>query len=69
MTPGKVFTCWAVHGSGGMLGDVEVEDPAPMVGQDDQDEEHTQLSGGHGEEVEGDEVLRYPGIIVLRVRR
>jgi hypothetical protein len=31
-----------------VLGDVEVEDPAPMVGEDDQDEKHTQLSGGHG---------------------
>jgi hypothetical protein len=50
-----------------MLGDVEVEDPAPMVGEDNQDEEHAQLSGGHGEKV-GDEVLdmigeeRSPGL-------
>jgi hypothetical protein len=33
---------------GGMLGDVEVQDPAAMVSEDDQDEEHPQLSGGHG---------------------
>jgi hypothetical protein len=41
---------------GGMLGDVEVEDPTPMVGEDDQDEEHTQVSGGDGEEVDRDQV-------------
>jgi hypothetical protein len=42
--------------SGGMLGDVEVQDPAPMVREDDQDEEHPQLSGGNGEEVDRDEI-------------
>ena len=41
---------------GGMLGDVEVEDPAPMVSEDDQDEEHPQLSSGHSEEVDRDEI-------------
>jgi hypothetical protein len=38
-------------GGGGMLGDVEVQDPASMVSEHDQDEEHPQLSGGHREEV------------------
>jgi hypothetical protein len=28
-----------------MLGHVEVEDPAPMVGEDDRDEEHMEVSG------------------------
>src|SRR5262245_17974819 len=52
----------------GMLGDVEVEDPTPMVGEDDEDEEHTQASGGNGEEVDGNQVLdvvreeRSPGL-------
>jgi hypothetical protein len=36
----------------GMLGDVEVQDPTPMVGKDHQDKEHTQASGGNGEEVD-----------------
>ena len=39
--------------SGGMLGDVEVKDSTSMVGEDDQDEEHTQRRGGNGEEVDG----------------
>ena len=42
--------------SGGMLGDVEVQDPTPMVGEDDQDEEHPQASGGNGEEVDRDQI-------------
>jgi hypothetical protein len=33
------------------VGDVEVQDPTPMVSEDDEDEEHTQPSGGHGEEI------------------
>jgi hypothetical protein len=41
--------------SGGMLGDVEEEDATPIVGEDDKDEEHAQLSGGDGEEVDGDQ--------------
>jgi hypothetical protein len=39
-------------GSGGMVGDVEVQNPASMMSEDDQDEEHPQLSGGNGEEVD-----------------
>jgi hypothetical protein len=34
--------------SGRMRGDVEVQDPAPMVSEDDQDKQHPQLSGGDG---------------------
>ena len=41
---------------GGMLGDVEAEDPSPMVGKHDQDEEHPQARGGDREEIEGDQV-------------
>jgi hypothetical protein len=39
-----------------MRGDVEVQDPAPMVSEDDQDKQHPQLSGGNGEEVDRDQV-------------
>jgi hypothetical protein len=35
--------------SGRMRGDIEVQDSAPMVSEDDQDKEHPQLSGGNGE--------------------
>src|SRR5262245_10786096 len=44
-------------GRGGLLGDVEVRDPAPIVGEDNQDAEHTQSRGGHGEEVDRDQAL------------
>jgi hypothetical protein len=40
----------------GMGGDVEVQDPAPMVSEEDQDEEHPQLSGGNGKDVDRDQV-------------
>jgi hypothetical protein len=43
-------------GGGGMLGDVEVEDTPPMVGKDDQDEEHAQARGRDREEIDGDQV-------------
>jgi hypothetical protein len=39
-----------------MRGDVEVQDPAPMVSEDDQDKEHPQASSGNGEEVDRDEI-------------
>ncbi len=39
-----------------MLGDVEVEDAPAMVGEDDKDKEHAQLGGGHGEEIDRDQV-------------
>jgi hypothetical protein len=38
---------------GGMLGDVEVEDAAAVVGKDDEDEEHAQAGSGNGEEIDG----------------
>jgi len=41
---------------GRALGHVEVEDAPAMVGEHDEDEEHTQTSGGHREEIDGDEV-------------
>jgi hypothetical protein len=44
-------------GSGGMLGDIEVEDAPAVVGKHDEDEQHTQPRGGNREEVDGDEVL------------
>jgi len=37
---------------GGMLGEVEGQDPAPMVSEHDEDEKHPQLSGWDGEEVD-----------------
>src|SRR5438094_1194501 len=43
-------------GRGGMLGDVEVDHPPPMVGEHDEDEQHAPVSGGYGEEIDGDEV-------------
>jgi hypothetical protein len=55
-------------GRGGMLGHVEVQDAPPMVGEHDQDEEHAPVSGGHREEVDGDQVAdvvreeRAPGL-------
>ena len=41
---------------GGMLGDVEVQDSAPMVSEDDQDKEHSKLNGGNGKEADRDQV-------------
>ena len=43
-------------GGGGMLGHVEVDDAAAMVGEHDENEEHAQADGGYREEIEGDEV-------------
>ena len=48
-------------GGGGMLGDIEVEHAATMVGEDDQDEEDAQASGRNGEEVDRDEVADMVG--------
>ena len=39
-----------------MLGDVEVEDAAALVGEHDKDEEDAQLRGGHREEIDSDQV-------------
>ena len=47
--------------SGGMLGDVEVEDAAAVVGEHDEDEEDAPPSGGDGEEVDRDQVADVVG--------
>ena len=39
-----------------MLGDIEVEDPPPVVGEHDEDEQDAQARGGDDEEIDGDEV-------------
>src|SRR2546428_5480103 len=44
-------------GSGGMLGDIEVEDAPAVVGEHDDDEQNPQARGGNSEEIDGDEVL------------
>jgi hypothetical protein len=41
---------------GGVLGHVEVDDPPAMVGEHDEDEQDAQARGGHGEEIDGDQV-------------
>jgi len=43
-------------GGGGMLGDVEVEDTAAVVGEHDQDEKDAEPSAGHDEEIDRDQV-------------
>jgi len=50
---------------GGMLGyiEVEVEDAPAVVGEYDEDEEHSQARAGDGEEVERDEV---PDVVVQK---
>ena len=55
-------------GGGGVLGHVEVEDAPAIGGQDNEDEEDVQVSGGNGEEVDRPEVAdmvdkeRAPGL-------
>jgi hypothetical protein len=46
---------------GGVLGHVEVNDAAAMVGEHDEDEEDAEPSGGHGEEIDRDEVSEMIG--------
>ena len=48
-------------GGSGMLGDVEVEDPPAVVSEHDEDEEDAEASGGHGEEVDRDQVAEVVG--------
>jgi len=48
-------------GSGGMLGDVEVEDATAMVGEHDEDEEDAQVRGWHREEIDRDQVADMVG--------
>jgi hypothetical protein len=48
------------HGRG-MLGHVEVDDAPAVLGEDDEDEEHSQARGGHGGEIDRDEVAGVVG--------
>src|SRR6267143_1269260 len=41
---------------GGVLGHVEMDDAPAMVGEHDEDEEDAEASGGHGEEIDRDQV-------------
>jgi hypothetical protein len=43
-------------GGGGMLGDVEVDYAPAAVGKHNENEQDTEANGGHGEEVDRDEV-------------
>jgi DDE family transposase len=43
-------------GGRGMFGHIEVQDPAAMVGEHDQDEEDAQMRGGNREEIDGDQI-------------
>ena len=43
-------------GGHGMVGHVEVQDAPAIVGEHDEDEEDAEPSGGHREEIEGDQV-------------
>src|SRR5467141_823738 len=43
-------------GSGGMLGDIEMEDAPAVVGEHDEDEQNAQARGANSEEIDGDEV-------------
>jgi hypothetical protein len=49
------------EGGGGVLGEVEVDNAAAMVSEYDEDEQDAQARGGHGEEVDGDEVVDMVG--------
>ena len=44
-----------------MFGDVEVDDAPAMVGEHDEDEQHAQARGGHGEEIDGDQIADMVG--------
>ena len=46
---------------GGVLGHVEVEDPAAVVSEHDEDEEDAEARGGHGEKVDRDHVADVVG--------
>jgi hypothetical protein len=48
-------------GGGGMLGNVEVDDAPAVVSEHDEDEENAEASGGHGEEVDRDQVADVVG--------
>src|SRR5262245_29940422 len=42
--------------SSGMLGDVDMDETAPFMGQDEQDEEHCVGHGWHDKEIQGHEI-------------
>jgi len=56
--PGKGFhhLLRCPHGSW-MFRHMKMHDPAPLVGEDDEDEKHTERHGRDGEEIERDQVL------------
>ena len=39
-----------------MFGDIEVDDTPAVVGEHDEDEEDAQAGGGHGEEIDRDQI-------------
>jgi hypothetical protein len=43
-------------GSGGMLGDIEMDDSSAMMSEHDENEEYTQACRGNREEIEGDKI-------------
>jgi hypothetical protein len=45
----------------GMLSHVEVHDASPMMSEHHEDEEHAQVGGGHGEEIDRDEITDMVG--------
>jgi hypothetical protein len=49
-----------------MLRHVEVEDSAALMGQYHEDKEDAQARGGHGEEIDGDQV---PDVLARNVRQ
>ena len=73
MSSGKASTiCWAVQTAVGCSVTLKWRIAPAIVGEDDEDEEHPEVSGGHHEEVDGDQVshmvveerppgLRWPG--------
>ena len=42
----------------GMLGDAEVNDAPPIMGEHEEHEHNAECNGGHGEEVDGDEIFQ-----------
>ena len=62
MSSGKVSTiCWAVHAAVGCSVTLKCRTRRRWWARTDQNEEHTQLNGGHGEEVDRDQVLDMVG--------
>ncbi len=56
--PGKRFDELSSGPFGrGMLGDVEVSEAPPVMGEHEEHKQNAERHGGHGEEVDGDEIL------------